>query len=86
MTKVANGMQELVDEKGDIEKIAQDMFATTRSAFYIGRGGGLCISPEAALKLKEVSYVQTEGFASGELKARHDRLDRRRYTSRSDHH
>lgn len=68
LTKVANGMQELVDEKGDIEKIAQDMFATTRNAFYIGRGVDYALAQEAALKLKEVSYVQTEGFASGELK------------------
>ena len=68
LTKVANGMQELVDEKGDIEKVAQDMFATTRNAFYIGRGVDYALAQEAALKLKEVSYVQTEGFASGELK------------------
>ena len=38
LTKVANGMQELVDEKGTVEKIAKDMLATTRNAFYIGRG------------------------------------------------
>ena len=68
LTKVANGIQELVDEKGDIEKVAQDMFATTRNAFYIGRGVDYALAQEAALKLKEVSYVQTEGFASGELK------------------
>lgn len=68
LTKVANGMQELVDKKHDIEKIAQEMTATTRNAFYIGRGIDYDVVPEAALKLKEVSYVQTEGFASGELK------------------
>ncbi|KRL02470.1 glutamine--fructose-6-phosphate transaminase (isomerizing) [Liquorilactobacillus capillatus] len=65
---VANGMQELVDGKAHIEKMAKDVLATTRNAFYIGRAIDYDIAQEAALKLKEVSYVQTEGFASGELK------------------
>ena len=68
LTKVANGMQALVDEKGQVEKIAADVLATARNAFYIGRGVDYYVALEAALKLKEVSYVQTEGFASGELK------------------
>ena len=38
LTKVANGMQELVDEKHNVEQIAKEMLSTTRNAFYIGRG------------------------------------------------
>ncbi|WP_057828339.1 glutamine--fructose-6-phosphate transaminase (isomerizing) [Liquorilactobacillus cacaonum] len=68
LTMVANGMQELVDEKGQYEQIAANALATTRNAFYIGRAIDYDVAQEAALKLKEVSYVQTEGFASGELK------------------
>ncbi|KRM05244.1 MAG: glutamine--fructose-6-phosphate transaminase (isomerizing) [Liquorilactobacillus ghanensis] len=68
LTKVANGEQELVDEKKDIKKIAAALLPTTRNAFYIGRSIDYDIVQEAALKLKEVSYIQTEGFASGELK------------------
>ncbi|KRM96129.1 glucosamine--fructose-6-phosphate aminotransferase [Liquorilactobacillus aquaticus DSM 21051] len=68
LTFVANGMQALVDGKAEIEEIAKDVLATTRNAFYIGRSIDYDIAQEAALKLKEVSYVQTEGFASGELK------------------
>lgn len=68
LTKVANGMQELVDEKGTVEKVAKEMLETTRNAFYLGRGIDYAVAQEAALKLKEVSYIQTEGFASGELK------------------
>src|SRR5699024_7459431 len=37
-------------------------------AFYIGRGIDYEVSREAALKVKEISYIQAEGFASGELK------------------
>ncbi len=68
LTKVANAMQTAVDQKHQVEKLAADYLATTRNAFYIGRAIDYDVAIEAALKLKEVSYVQTEGFASGELK------------------
>ena len=38
------------------------------SLFYIGRGLDYGTTIEAALKLKEVSYIHTEAFAAGELK------------------
>ncbi|BDZ30175.1 glutamine--fructose-6-phosphate transaminase (isomerizing) [Lactiplantibacillus brownii] len=65
---VANGMQALVDEKSTFEKLAQSALLHTPNAFYIGRGLDYAVSLETALKLKEISYVQAEGFASGELK------------------
>ena len=68
LAKVANGMQALVDSKEEIEAIAANALAKPRNAFYIGRGIDWAVSLEAALKLKEISYVQAEGFASGELK------------------
>lgn len=68
LTKVANGMQELVDEKDRIEELSTEVLSETRNAFYLGRWIDYDVALEAALKLKEVSYVQTEGFASGELK------------------
>ena len=68
LTKVANGMQELVDEKHQFEELAQKYLAKSRNAFYIGRAIDYDTAIEAALKLKEVSYIQTEGFAAGELK------------------
>ena len=43
-------------------------YLTRRNAFFIGRGLDYFVGLEAALKLKEISYVQTEGFAAGELK------------------
>lgn len=39
-----------------------------KSLFYIGRGIDYKTAIEAALKLKEVSYIHTEAFAAGELK------------------
>ena len=43
-------------------------YLTRRNCFFIGRGLDYHVSLEAALKLKEISYIQTEGFAAGELK------------------
>lgn len=65
---VATGMQAIIDEKEVIEQLAKEFFVNSVKAFYIGRGIDQTVSLEAALKLKEISYVQAEGFASGELK------------------
>ena len=39
-----------------------------KQIFYLGRGPFFPIALEGALKLKEISYIPTEGFAAGELK------------------
>ncbi|MBA3925703.1 glutamine--fructose-6-phosphate transaminase (isomerizing) [Listeria rustica] len=65
---VANAMETLVDSKEMIEHIAGEYLATTRNAFFLGRHIDYFVAMEAALKLKEISYIQAEGFASGELK------------------
>ncbi len=65
---VANGMQSITDSKKKVEEIASRSLSKVPNAFYIGRGMDWSVSLEAALKLKEISYVQAEGFASGELK------------------
>ncbi|MGL5042516.1 MAG: glutamine--fructose-6-phosphate transaminase (isomerizing) [Culicoidibacterales bacterium] len=49
-------------------KYAKEQLLITKNAFYIGRQVGYALALEAALKLKEISYIQTEGFAAGELK------------------
>lgn len=64
----AVGMQQLVDGKEKIDELAKKYLANTRNAFYIGRGIDYAVALEGALKLKEVSYIQTEGFAAAELK------------------
>lgn len=65
---VASAMDTLVSEKDKLAEISRDYLLTTRNAFYIGRGLDYAVSLEGALKLKEISYIQTEGFAAGELK------------------
>lgn len=65
---VASAMETLVDEKAVISQLAEDYLSVSRNAFYIGRSNDYYVSMEAALKLKEISYIQAEGFAAGELK------------------
>lgn len=65
---VANAMEVLCDEKEEFERIASEFLSTTRNAFFIGRSLDFCVGLEGALKLKEISYIQAEGFAGGELK------------------
>ncbi|WP_060209994.1 glutamine--fructose-6-phosphate transaminase (isomerizing) [Sporosarcina koreensis] len=65
---VANAIQTLVDSKDDMEQIAKEYLETTRNAFFLGRNLDFYVSLEGALKLKEISYIQAEGFAGGELK------------------
>lgn len=64
----ANAIQTLVDSKEEMEQIAHEFLAVFRNAFFIGRNLDYYVSLEGALKVKEISYIQAEGFAGGELK------------------
>ncbi|MCD7035998.1 glutamine--fructose-6-phosphate transaminase (isomerizing) [Metabacillus sp. GX 13764] len=65
---VATAMEALCDQKEEMEYIAREYLSTTRNAFFIGRSVDYYVGLEGALKLKEISYIQAEGFAGGELK------------------
>ncbi len=65
---VANAMEILTDQKETLEAIAREYLSVTRSCFFIGRAADYFVCLEGALKLKEISYIQAEGFAGGELK------------------
>ncbi|MGZ9871750.1 glutamine--fructose-6-phosphate transaminase (isomerizing) [Priestia endophytica] len=64
----ANAIETLCDDKEEMEKIAREFLSTTRNAFFIGRAVDYYVGLEGSLKLKEISYIQAEGFAGGELK------------------
>lgn len=64
----ANAIEILCGKKDQFERIAEDYLSTTRNCFFIGRGIDYYVVLEGALKLKEISYIQAEGFAGGELK------------------
>ena len=60
-------VDELVKKDESIKEFANEI-KDSESLFYIGRSLDYATSIEAALKLKEVSYIHTEAFAAGELK------------------
>ncbi|MGG6798333.1 UNVERIFIED_CONTAM: glutamine--fructose-6-phosphate transaminase (isomerizing) [Streptococcus canis] len=68
LSLVAQSIEATLTEKNLVAEKVQALLSTTRNAFYIGRGNDYYVAMEAALKLKEISYIQCEGFAAGELK------------------
>ena len=67
LTNASNIVEETLKCADEIKRVADHIkFAT--DTFYIGRGLDYTMSLEAALKLKEISYVHAEAYAAGELK------------------
>ncbi|MBO4547460.1 MAG: glutamine--fructose-6-phosphate transaminase (isomerizing), partial [Treponema sp.] len=67
LESVPQKIQEILDNQEAIQKFASEQFNKNK-IFYIGRQFDSATSLEAALKLKEVSYMHSEAFAAGELK------------------
>ncbi len=59
--------EELPRMQEDIEVLVEK-YADSRDFLFVGRGRNFPIALEGALKLKEISYIHAEGYASGELK------------------
>jgi len=67
LSKLAISIENIIDKRDYIETLTKE-YLTKRNCFYIGRGIDYYACLESSLKLKEISYIQTEGFAAGELK------------------
>lgn len=67
LMRVPEVMEEVLARKDEIHHIAGTML-NARDVFMIGRGLDYSILLEGSLKLKEVSYIHSEAYASGELK------------------
>ncbi|MCL1873263.1 MAG: glutamine--fructose-6-phosphate transaminase (isomerizing) [Clostridiales bacterium] len=66
--RLPDQLQNLLAEKEeDIKKLAA-LIIDWGNAFFIGRGIDYAVSLEGSLKLKEISYIHAEAYASGELK------------------
>lgn len=60
---------EILSRVGDpAKRLAENVFAGSRSCYYLGRGVGLAVAMEGALKVKEVAYVHAEAYPAGESK------------------
>lgn len=67
MLQVPKVVEQTLKGKHEIHKIARTMLEA-KDAFLLGRGLDFAVLQEGALKIKEVSYMHTEAYASGELK------------------
>ncbi|APE29249.1 glutamine--fructose-6-phosphate transaminase (isomerizing) [Aurantiacibacter gangjinensis] len=56
-----------LDHDEEIAEMAH-LIAPARDVLYLGRGADFPLALEGALKLKEISYIHAEGYASGEMK------------------
>ena len=56
-----------LDHDEEIADMAH-LIAPARDVLYLGRGADFPLALEGALKLKEISYIHAEGYASGEMK------------------
>ncbi|MGK6356554.1 glutamine--fructose-6-phosphate transaminase (isomerizing) [Sphingomonas sp. DT-207] len=61
------GINAALAHDADIEAMAHTI-ASARDVLYLGRGPDFPLALEGALKLKEISYIHAEGYASGEMK------------------
>jgi glucosamine--fructose-6-phosphate aminotransferase (isomerizing) len=64
---IPNKIEEALSTAEAIEKLAEE-FAHKHHSLFLGRGPQYPIAMEGALKLKEISYIHAEAYASGELK------------------
>jgi glutamine---fructose-6-phosphate transaminase (isomerizing) len=67
MEALPSQIEDLLEIKEDV-KAAAKRYADARDIIFIGRGVGMAMALEGALKLKEISYIHAEGYAAGELK------------------
>lgn len=67
LLEVPASLNAALDHDADIAAMAH-LIAPARDVLYLGRGQDYPLALEGALKLKEISYIHAEGYASGEMK------------------
>ena len=67
LIEMPSNMSAVFDIVDEIKKISK-FVVNAKSVLYLGRGSLFPIALEGALKLKEISYIHAEGYASGEMK------------------
>ena len=67
MTRLPDKMERVLAERDSIQYFASHWF-NHNSIFFMGRNLDYALGLEGSLKLKEISYIHSEAYASGELK------------------
>jgi len=64
---VPDQLKQTLDDPGPIQALARK-YARSEDFLFLGRGINYPVALEAALKLKEVSYIHAEGYSAAEIK------------------
>ena len=67
MLLLPDKVQKILDNKEEIQRFASKHYSE-KDMYFLGRGMDYGVAMEAALKLKEISYIHSEAYAGGELK------------------
>jgi glucosamine--fructose-6-phosphate aminotransferase (isomerizing) len=67
LEKIPESIKKVIESENQIKDIAIK-YKYPLNFFYLGRGLSYPTALEGALKLKEITYIHAEGYASGELK------------------
>jgi glucosamine--fructose-6-phosphate aminotransferase (isomerizing) len=67
LVEIPGKIKMILDKSDDIKKMAESL-KDHQSVLYMGRGINYPVAKEAALKLKEVSYIHAEAYSAGSLK------------------
>ena len=67
LIELPSKITDILKNTEEIKKIAEKIL-NSKSTIFLGRGSCYPIALEGALKLKEISYIHAEGYASGEMK------------------
>ncbi len=68
LQSIADTLDEALPEMRSMAQALSRKYTKFSSFFYLGRGHAFPLALEGALKLKELSYIHAEGYASGEMK------------------
>ena len=64
---IPNKVNEVLENSSIVKKFSKDIY-NVEHAFFLGRGVDYLVALEGSLKLKEITYIHSEGYAAGELK------------------
>jgi glucosamine--fructose-6-phosphate aminotransferase (isomerizing) len=67
LSNVPDVVEAILNDLSDLSGAAQ-AFADAKSSLFLGRGFGVPVAMEGALKLKEISYIHAEAYPAGEMK------------------
>jgi len=67
LSEIPKKIEKILSQSEQIRDVAQKYFKVY-NFLYVGRNFNFPIALEGALKLKEISYIHAEGYASGEMK------------------